>query len=89
MSSQNKPETVTAAELPLSMGVEYVASQTGLSKSGVWNHIRAGNLRAIKLGARVVVTRDALLEFLSHSSEIPGKVKRDPAREGQSHGRET
>jgi hypothetical protein len=77
MSSTNKQEPVTAAELPLSMSVEYVAAQTGLSKSGLRNHIKCGNLKSIKLGARTVVTRESLLDFLSHSWGVPAKVKRD------------
>lgn len=86
MSNKASEESGTEApELPLTMGVKFVAEKSGLSKSTVWNHIDCGNLKAIKIGGRTLVTRDSLLEFLSHSSEIPAKVKRTkPARAARS-----
>jgi hypothetical protein len=86
-NSSGSEETVTTTmaatepELPMVMGVKVASAKSGLSVSNLWNHISCGNLKVLKIGARTIITREALREFLSHSSEIPAKVKRaKPAR---------
>jgi hypothetical protein len=62
MSNETAEETgngteassVKPLELPLIMGVKTIAQQTGLSKSNVWNHIRCGNLKTVKIGNRTL-----------------------------------
>jgi excisionase family DNA binding protein len=48
----------------ISSSVERVAVRTDLSKSYIRNEIRAGNLRAVRRGRRVLILEEDLQEYL-------------------------
>ena len=61
--------------------VERVSERTDLSKSYIRNEIRAGNLRAIRRGRRVLILEDDLQAYLRGSM---GSDTAAPDREGAS-----
>lgn len=48
----------------ISFSVADAASMTTLSKAYLWNEIKAGNLKASKIGRRVLILRDDLMDYL-------------------------
>jgi len=49
------------------MTVEEAAHMLGISRSSAYECVRRGELRALRLGRRLVVPRDALEELLASS----------------------
>lgn len=49
----------------LAFDVPEVAAKIGMSKTGVWNAIRAGLIPVRRIGRRVLVSRQALERFLA------------------------
>jgi len=53
------------------MTVEEAAQMLGISRSSAYECVRRGELRALRLGRRLVVPRDALEELLASNQEVP------------------
>ena len=54
--------------LPLALTVDQAAQVLQLGKSLVYNLVRCGKLRSLRVGRKIRIPRDALLEFLSISA---------------------
>lgn len=56
----------------LAYSVPEAAAALGLSKTMVYDQLRAARLKSIKVGGRRIITRDHLIEFLAgHPVTIP------------------
>jgi excisionase family DNA binding protein len=58
----NTSDTITQ---PLTLSINEVARQLGVSRFLVVRAIRAGSLHARKMGARVLITKESLERFLA------------------------
>lgn len=58
----DSPIKISDARIALS--VEQAAEATSLSKSHLRNEIKAGNLRASRVGKRVLIMRDVLERYI-------------------------
>jgi len=56
------------------MTVEEAAQMLGISRSSAYECVRRGELRALRLGRRLVVPRDALEELLASSQVAASTV---------------
>ncbi len=52
----------------LAYSVSYAAELSGISRAMMYVQIQSGKIRSRKIGARRVITREALLEFLAADS---------------------
>ncbi len=64
MSSVDTPETV----MPLASGVKRVAKMMGVSDRHVWKEIKAGRLKTVRSGRRVLITLESLSAYLGLDS---------------------
>ncbi len=75
-------------ELPVSPRVAYSISRlevvTSRSARSWIRDIRAGKLRAIRLGGRILVTHEALMEYLRANEDNSGATVREPPRHIQA-----
>jgi len=55
----------------LSLSIEEVCSATGLGRTKLYQIINAGELKARKIGARTVILRSDLEEFLKNLQSYP------------------
>lgn len=54
--------------LPLALTVEQAAKALQLGKPRVYELVRSGKLRSLRIGRKIRIPRDALLEFLDVSA---------------------
>jgi hypothetical protein len=57
----NKPETETTL---LTVGVKRATAMSGLSARGIWEQIKAGKLKTMRVGRRRLIQVDSLRVFL-------------------------
>lgn len=63
-------------DLPISFSVKTAASLTGLSERTLWNLIRASELRAVRIGTRVLLLREDIESFLKERADRSGSIVR-------------
>lgn len=68
---------------PLTVTVSEAAVALGISRTTAYECVRTGELRAVRLGRRLVVPRDAITELLAGASAAP--VPRDLAPSTGTH----
>jgi|CZKY01.1.fsa_nt_gi excisionase family DNA binding protein len=61
-----RPSKIDGVE-KLTLGVAQGAAASGLSKRFLWDEIKAGRLRTVRIGRRVLIPVGALKEFLKLS----------------------
>ena len=59
-------------ELPLTLNAHEVASVLRISKSKVYELARTESFPAIRIGNRVVIPRDKLIEWMNNQAEVSG-----------------
>ncbi len=67
---QTKSLTVTVSEAAVALGI---------SRSTAYECVRTGQLRAVRLGRRLVVPRDAITELLAGATAAPARELSDDA----------
>lgn len=68
-SSERARECDADGLRPLAYGISDAAKVSGLSRSKLYELIKGGTLRSVKVAGRRLVTRAALLELLSAGGE--------------------
>ena len=63
---------MTAPET-IAYNVEAAAQLIGLSRAGLYRHIKAGDLKTRKLGARTVIERKELERFVKSDPPMRGR----------------
>ena len=56
---------ITEGKQKIAYSVEEISEQTTLSKAFLRNEIRAGDLKARKIGRRVLILKDDLMNYLN------------------------
>ena len=51
-------------ELPIMLSVPQLATALGISRSGVYALVRSADFPALKIGSRIVIPKDELLEWI-------------------------
>ena len=51
-------------ELPIMLSVPQLASVLGISRSGAYALVRSAGFPALKIGSRIVIPKDELLEWI-------------------------
>ena len=51
-------------ELPIMLSVPQLASVLGISRSGAYALVRSAGFPALKIGSRIVIPKDGLLEWI-------------------------
>ena len=51
-------------ELPIMLSVPQLASVLGISRSGAYTLVRTASFPALKIGSRIVIPKDELLEWI-------------------------
>ena len=51
-------------ELPIMLSVPQLASALGISRSGAYTLVRSVGFPALKIGSRIVIPKDELLEWI-------------------------
>jgi len=51
-------------QLPLILTVEDITKILGIGKNTAYDLIRCGNIRSVRVGHKIRISKDALLEFL-------------------------
>ena len=57
-------------ELPLTLKVEEAAKVLRISKSKVYDLARTESFPAVRIGKRVVIPRDKLIEWMNNQAEV-------------------
>jgi len=63
---------------PIAYNVEAAAQLIGVSRAGLYRHIKAGDLKARKIGLRTIVLREDLVKFVK--SEPPMRGRKFPSK---------
>jgi excisionase family DNA binding protein len=58
------PRATDWSQVPLALSVEEAAALLGIGRNGAYQLVADGTLPAIHLGRRVVIARQALMQFL-------------------------
>ena len=60
---------------PLRLSYKQRQSKTGLSRCGLFGLVSTGKIEAAKIGARVLISRESLMNYLASQSysEVVGK----------------
>ena len=58
-------------DLPLTLKAHEVAAVLRISKSKVYELAQSESFPAIRIGKRVVIPRDKLIEWLNNQAEVP------------------
>lgn len=51
-------------ELPIMLSVPQLATTLGISRSGTYTLVRTASFPALKIGSRIVIPKDELLEWI-------------------------
>ncbi len=51
-------------ELPIMLSVPQLATALGISRSGAYTLVRTASFPALKIGSRIVIPKDELLEWI-------------------------
>ena len=82
---RKRAPTLTPIDQRLSLSIDELADASGISVSGLYNHLRAGRLVTHMVGARRIVLIQDALNFLRGESTAAAATTRDQegARAGE------
>ena len=52
-------------QLPLVLNVNDLMDALGLGRGTIYEYLRSGKIRSVKVGRKILIPKDALLDFLS------------------------
>ena len=60
-------------ELPLMLSVPEVAEVLGISRAGAYELVRSDGFPALKIGSRIVVSKEKFIEWVDEKTSVPAK----------------
>jgi len=63
-------------DIKLAFSVTEAAKAAGLSSKTLWTKIRLGELRSVRVGARVLILQSDLLQWLNSLADNSGRIVR-------------
>jgi excisionase family DNA binding protein len=73
-NQRRSAERQTGREGPLAHSIEEARAQLGICRDGIYGLIRAGKLRAKKLGRRTIITDDDLRDCVARLPSAGGEA---------------